>query len=109
MPRFAPVIKIVLFSMFIRFSFRIIVSSIGYYASLGREDTSQAKDFGSTRFGFSKPHLSAAPPRTIRRCVCLRTNWSHSVCRNTVGDLVPFLWTLVKRNYRGAYIGRRGR
>ncbi len=46
MPRFAPVIKIVLFSMFITFSFRIIVLSIGYYASLGGEDTSQAKDFG---------------------------------------------------------------
>src|SRR5260370_13804827 len=46
MPRFAPVIKIVLFSMFITFSFRIIVLSIGYYASVGGEDTSQAKDFG---------------------------------------------------------------
>jgi hypothetical protein len=32
--------------MFITFSFRIIVLSIGYYASLGGEDTSQAKDFG---------------------------------------------------------------
>src|SRR5437588_10546145 len=99
MPRFAPVIKIVLFSMFITFSFRIIVSSIGYYASLGRKDTSQAKDFGSTPLRL----LEAAPqwpPRCAQlgACVCLRTNWSHSVCRNTVGDLVPFLWTLVKRN-----------
>src|SRR5439155_25386813 len=57
MPRFAPVIKIVLFSMFITFSFRIIVPSIGYYASLGREDTSQAKDFGSTPLRL----LEAAP------------------------------------------------
>jgi hypothetical protein len=32
--------------MFITFSFRNIVLSIGYYASLGGEDTSQAKDFG---------------------------------------------------------------
>jgi hypothetical protein len=32
--------------MFITFSFRIIVLSIGYYAPLGGEDTSQAKDFG---------------------------------------------------------------
>jgi len=32
--------------MFITFSFRIIVLSIGYYASVGGEDTSQAKDFG---------------------------------------------------------------
>jgi hypothetical protein len=32
--------------MFITFSFRIIVLSIGYYASPGGEDTSQAKDFG---------------------------------------------------------------
>jgi hypothetical protein len=32
--------------MFITFSFRIIVLFIGYYASLGGEDTSQAKDFG---------------------------------------------------------------
>jgi hypothetical protein len=30
----------------IKFSFRIIVLSIGYYASLGGEDTSQAKDSG---------------------------------------------------------------
>ena len=54
---------------------------------------------------------TSVPPRRAQlgACVCLRTNWSHSVCRNTVGDLVPFLWTLVKRNYRGAYIGRRGR
>src|SRR5260370_13981479 len=45
MPRFAPVIKIVLFSMFITFSFRIIVLSIGYYASVGAAETAQAKDF----------------------------------------------------------------
>jgi hypothetical protein len=32
--------------MFIPFSFRIIVLSIGYYASHGGKDTSQAKDFG---------------------------------------------------------------
>jgi len=32
--------------MFITFSFRIIVLSVGYYASLGGEDTSQTKDFG---------------------------------------------------------------
>jgi hypothetical protein len=40
------VIKMVLLSMFIPFSFRIIVLAIGYYASLGGEDTPQAKDFG---------------------------------------------------------------
>src|SRR5206468_9588763 len=61
------VIKIVLFSMFITFSFRIIVSYIGYYASLGREDTSEAKDFGSTPLRL----LEAAPQcRQIGRASC---------------------------------------
>jgi len=59
MPRFAPVIKIVLFSMFITFSFRNIVLSIGYYASLGGEDTSQATYLIEFPFGdvYSRPGL----------------------------------------------------
>src|SRR5438552_5166842 len=109
MPRFAPVIKIVLFSMFITFSFRIIVSSIGYYASARQGGYVPGERFWFYPASASRSRTSVPPRRAqLGACVCLRTNWSHSVCRNTVGDLVPFLWTLVKRNYRGAYIGRRG-
>src|SRR5262252_3883203 len=58
MPRFAPVIKTVLFSMFIPSSLLLVVLSTSYYALPAGEDTSH-EDFCLTDFGFPKAHFSA--------------------------------------------------
>src|SRR5262245_12556323 len=63
MPRLAPVIKTVLFLMFIPFSFRSLSFLFtGYYARHTGQDTSTRKIFALRYLGFPKWHVSPHVP-----------------------------------------------
>jgi hypothetical protein len=78
MPRFAPVIKTVVFSMFISFSFDRRPSLAITHRRPGRICPNKKILLYS---------ISVSPSRTsVLTSVCLSMNWSQAVCKDTVGE-----------------------